>query len=262
MNILSVKELTVTNSAGQKLVDNVTFDIRSGEVLVILGESGCGKTMTCMSVLDLLPAGVGRSSGRIMLCGDDFEEHMRGTSVGTVMQAPASCFDPVYTLRTQMCDFFRSNGKKELCGEENLRRIIEGVNLDSPEEILNAYPFQLSGGMLQRVMIALTLALNPPLIIADEATSDLDRLSQKEILRLIMDSRQKDGAILAITHDLSVAESIADRIAVMKNGRILDVFDAGGLRSGDRHEYTRSLVKANADLFTNKWGENFGYCYA
>jgi ABC-type dipeptide/oligopeptide/nickel transport system ATPase component len=251
--LLKVNNLEIKTDTGRPLVKNISFCVNKNEVVVLLGQSGSGKSMTAMAILGLLPTGVSQTNGTIEYEGHSFNSNMRGSEVGMIMQAPASCFDQVFTIRQQFTDILKSNGREQFCNDDYFCKIIKEVELDSPLEILNAYPFQLSGGMLQRLMIALTLSLETSLIIADEPTSDLDLSSQAEILNLLLSIDRKEKGILMITHDLSVATRMADRVIVMNDGELVDSFVLEEINSTNRHAYTKTLINANQGLCNNPW---------
>ncbi len=260
--LLTVNNVTVKAPNGAELVKNISFDIQRNETVALLGQSGCGKTITSMAILDLLPPGVHMTSGTVMTDGKPVTKEARGSLIGMIMQAPASCFDQVFTIRTQFTDILKSNGKISLCCDSYFCKLINDVELTNPMDILDAYPFQLSGGMLQRLMIAITLALDTPIIIADEPTSDLDLPAQKEILDMLLKFDMTDRGMLMITHDMSVAMKMADRIIVMKDGAIVDSFSIGDINADNRHSYTKSLLSANANLYCNPWGLHIGASHA
>jgi len=280
MSLLRVENLNLTSLSGKQLVKNVSFEMHKGETLVILGESGSGKTLTSLAIVDLLPSSVIKTSGTIFINDAKFSASMRGSQISMIMQAPASCFDQVYSIRTIFSDTLKSHQKKSaqaLAGTHNshddlglyqnqnkkfeisdayLIKIIETVELSNPIEILDSFAFQLSGGTLQRLMIALSLALNPQIIIADEATSDIDLVAQNEILKLLS-AMDKEKGLLFITHDMSVAKQMADSIIVMQDGEIIDAFLIQDLHNKNRHAYTKKLLLAHENLNTNAWGINF-----
>ncbi|ADD68340.1 ABC transporter related protein [Denitrovibrio acetiphilus DSM 12809] len=262
MNLLKVEKLNVETTLGKKIINDISFELSSGETVVLLGQSGCGKSVTSMAVQGLLPAGLIKTGGEVSICGKPFEPYMRGGYISMIMQAPATCFDQLFNMRSQFSDILSSNGKDSLCNDAYFCKIISEVELDTPMEILDSYPFQLSGGMLQRLMIALTLALGTKVIIADEPTSDLDISGQAEILKLIKRIRPKDSALLLITHDLSVAENMADRVLVMNNAELVDSFKVNELHDENRNSYTKSLVTSNRGLYQNDWDIDLEGCNA
>lgn len=257
---MSEKLISVENlSAGTKhnqILYNISFDIYAGEILCLLGQSGSGKTMTASAILNMLPENVAKTSGQILYCEKEFYKGIYGSYISTIMQNPASCFDSVFTIGQQFEDILKANNKEYT--NEKMCKMLEMVSLSNPYNILNSYPHQLSGGMLQRVMIAVALSLESRVVIADEPTSDLDVLGQKEILDLILKLKNKNNAVLMITHNLSVVKHMADRIIVMENGHIVDNFYKDELYNNERHPYTQKLIKANESQYINKWNINFG----
>lgn len=257
--LISINDLSAGTNKYQ-ILHNISFDINEGEIVCLLGQSGSGKTMTALSILNMLPLNVMQTSGTILYNDKPFDENMRGSFISMIMQSPASCFDSVFTIGAQFKDILTSNNKEysidKVCAE------LEKVELKNPQDILNSYPFQLSGGMLQRVMIAIALSLDSKVIIADEPTSDLDITGQKEIIDLILKLKQENKAVLMITHNLAVAKSCADKIAVMDKGRLVDIFNKNELLSENRHKYTKELIAANNRLYTNKWNIDLGENYA
>lgn len=261
---MSEKLISINNlSAGTKknqILYNISFDINECEIVCLLGQSGSGKTMTALSILNMLPLNVMQTSGSILYNNKQFNENMRGSFISMIMQAPASCFDNVFTIGAQFKDILLSNNKEYSI--EKVCAALEKVELKNPQDILNSYPFQLSGGMLQRVMIAIALSLESKIIIADEPTSDLDIAGQKEIIDLILKLKKENKSVLMITHNLAVAKSCADKIAVMEQGRIVDIFNTNELLSENRHKYTKELIVANNWLYANKWNIDLGENYA
>ncbi len=258
------KLISINNlSAGTKnyqILHNISFDINACEIVCLLGSSGSGKTMTALSILNMLPLNVTQTFGSILYNNKPFNENICGTFISMIMQAPASCFDSVFTIGTQFKDILISNHK-----EYSINRVytmLEKVELHNPQDILNSYPFQLSGGMLQRVMIAIALSLDSKVIIADEPTSDLDVAGQKEIIDLILKLKKENKSVLMITHNLAVAKSCADKIAVMEHGRLVDIFKKDELLLENRHKYTKELIAANNWLCANKWNIDLGENYA
>lgn len=257
--LISINDLSAGTSKYQ-ILHNISFDINEGEIVCLLGQSGSGKTMTALSILNMLPLNVMHTSGTILYNDKPFNENMRGSFISMIMQAPVSCFDSVFTIGAQFKDILLSNSKEYSI--EKVCSALEKVELKNPHDILNSYPFQLSGGMLQRVMIAIALSLESKVIIADEPTSDLDITGQKEIIDLILKLKQENKAVLMITHNLAVAKSCADKIAVMDKGRLVDIFNKNELLSENRHKYTKELIAANNWLYANKWNIDLGENYA
>ncbi len=257
---MSEKLISVENlSAGTKhnqILYNISFDIFAGEILCLLGQSGSGKTMTASAILNMMPENVAKTSGQILYGEKEFHNGIYGSYISTIMQNPASCFGSVFTIGQQFEDILKANNKEYT--NEKMCKMLEMVSLSNPYDILNSYPHQLSGGMLQRVMIAVALSLESRVVIADEPTSDLDVLGQKEILDLILKLKNKNNAVLMITHNLSVVKHVADRIIVMENGHIVDNFYKDELYNNERHPYTQKLIDANESQYINKWNINFG----
>ena len=258
--VLDVRELTtdlVTGRGVVHAVDNVSFQVRAGEALALVGESGCGKTMTIRSILGTFPvAGVDRS-GRIdvdgtdMLRADDTTRlRMLGTDIGTIPQNPLTALNPVRRIDTQITEPMTLHGG--LSGSDARARaldLLEQVGIPDPTTRLRSYPHQLSGGMRQRVMIALALANNPRLVLADEPTTALDVTVQDQIMRLLTDLRAgSDMAMVLVTHDLAVVEGFTDRIAVMYAGQIVETGPTARVLADPQHQYTRALIRSIPDL--------------
>ena len=237
-------------------VDGVNLHVDSGETLGIVGESGCGKTMTALSIMGLLPVGGSIAEGRISLAGrlisDQSDEQMRkvrGDDVGMIFQDPLTSLNPTMTVGKQIAEAVLLH--REVSREQAMGRaaeVLDLVGLPKPRERLNEYPHQFSGGMRQRVMIAMALACEPKLLIADEPTTALDVTIQKQILELIDDLRQRLGmAVVLVTHDLGVIAGRANRVAVMYAGKIVEIADTATLFANPRHPYTEALFHALPD---------------
>ena len=234
-------------------LDGVSLTVEAGECLGIVGESGCGKTMTALSIMQLLPPGGHVTGGRIVLGGqeisalsDDDMQHVRGNEVGMIFQDPMTSLNPTMTIGEQIAEtvlLHRGVGK-----EAGLARAVEVlglVGMPRPAERVKNYPHQLSGGMRQRVMIAMALACEPKLLIADEPTTALDVTIQKQILGLIDDLRKRLGmAVILVTHDLGVIAGRADRAVVMYAGRVAETTSTLRLFGNPRHPYTEALFQA------------------
>jgi peptide/nickel transport system ATP-binding protein len=238
-------------------VRNLSLSIGAGETLCIVGESGSGKSITAMAAIGLLPRGIRVLSGSIRL-GDldllSLDEagwcDVRGRHMGTVFQEPMTSLNPVMRVADQIAETFRAHGL--LTPAERGRRVLEllaEVNLPNPELIARAYPHELSGGQRQRVMIAMALALEPKLLIADEPTTALDVTTQAQVLRLIDNLRRKKGtAVLFITHDFGVVAEIADKVAVLQHGELVETGTVEEVLTRPQHPYTRRLLAAVPSL--------------
>jgi peptide/nickel transport system ATP-binding protein len=234
-------------------IDGVSLSVTAGECLGIVGESGSGKTMTALSVMRLLPGGGVITSGRISLADTEIttltEEEMqqvRGNAVGMVFQDPLTSLNPTMTIGDQIAESVRLHrGASKAAALERAVEVLGLVGMPRPAERVSNFPHQLSGGMRQRVMIAMALACEPQLLIADEPTTALDVTIQKQILELIDGLRQRLGmAVILVTHDLGVIAGHADRVAVMYAGRIVETADAATLFTNPRHPYTEALLAA------------------
>ncbi|MEZ5765042.1 MAG: ABC transporter ATP-binding protein [Xanthobacteraceae bacterium] len=257
--LLTVRDLQVTAGNGNSqltLVDGVSFDIAEGEIFGLVGESGSGKTMTALALIGLLPA-VARASGIIRLgerelIGISEKEFraVRGREIGMIFQEPVSALNPVFSLEAQIKAAVRAHS--DMTDRQARDRAVEllgMVGIPDPVQRLSFYPHQLSGGMCQRVMIAMALAGGARLLIADEPTTALDVTIQDEIVRLIEDlaSRAKIS-VLFISHDLGLVSRLCHRIAVAYAGEIVEIGDAKTLLHTPRHPYTQGLVRCVPDL--------------
>ncbi|MEK3900035.1 MULTISPECIES: ABC transporter ATP-binding protein [unclassified Paenibacillus] len=254
--VLQVKNLKVsveTASGVLPLIEDVNLELKPGRVLGLVGGSGSGKTVTSLALLQMLDRQTSVIEGSIRLHTRELNglpekdmRRLRGSSLALIMQNPMTAFSPVYTIGAQFVESIRTHmklGKKE--AKACMIRSLADVNLPDPEALLGKYPYELSGGMLQRVMLALTLCLKPSVIIADEPTTALDVSNQLQVLRLLDRIRQEHGtAILLISHDLGVIAELADEVAVMQHGRIVETADVFELFDHPRHEYTRELLAA------------------
>lgn len=252
--ILKVESLNVTlhhRRASKKLVEDVSFEVRPGECLGILEESGSGKSMTVKSVLGLLDKNF-QVSGSAIFDGQDLlkeskEElrRLRGNRITMVLQNPMTCFDPLYRIGNQMAETFATHTS---WNAQEIRtrslEILEQMRIRNGEEVLEKYPHQLSGGMLQRIMIGIAMALQPELLIADEPTTAIDAITQYEILEeFIRIKKQKNTAMLFITHDLGAISRVADRILVMNSGHVVDSGSFDHILKHADDPYTRMLVE-------------------
>lgn len=252
--ILKVENLNVTlqhRRVSKKLVEDVSFEVRPGECLGILGESGSGKSMTVKSVLGLLDNNF-QVSGSAIFDGQDLlketkEElrRLRGSRITMVLQNPMTCFDPLYRIGNQMAETFATHtswNAQEI--RSRCLEILDQMLIRNGEEVLEKYPHQLSGGMLQRIMIGIAMALQPELLIADEPTTAIDAITQYEILEeFIRIKKQKNTAMLFITHDLGAIYKVADRILVMNSGHVVDSGSFDHILKHADDPYTRMLVE-------------------
>ena len=255
--LLRVSDLTTvfrTTSGTLPAVDGVTFTLQEGETLAIVGESGSGKSVSALSVMGLVPnppgevtAGEVRYGDRDLLSLDEKTlENVRGTEISMIFQEPMSSLNPVLTVERQLTEtIVHHEGVPAAAARERAIEILQMVQIPEPERRLGQYPHQLSGGMLQRVMIAMALACGPRVLIADEPTTALDVTIQAQILALMADLQERLGtAILLITHDFGVVAEMADRVAVMYAGRIVELGSVFSLFEEPRHPYTRGLLNA------------------
>ncbi|GAA1940267.1 dipeptide/oligopeptide/nickel ABC transporter permease/ATP-binding protein [Agromyces allii] len=247
-------ELRPASGPHVPLVRDVNLTIGRGEIVGLLGESGSGKSMLARSILGLLPPGIGVASGRILLNGEDIAGRgekdlraIRGTEIAAVFQDPMAALSPVHTVGKQLMEPLRVHlGLSKKQARVRAAELLDRVGVRDAANRLNDYPFQFSGGMAQRVAIAIALAAGPKLVIADEATSALDVTTQAQVLDLLLDLRDEFGmAILLITHDLGVVAEACDRVAVMYAGEIVEVAEVDRMFDGPRHPYTAALLAAN-----------------
>ncbi len=254
--LLEVRDLrTAFPSAKGPLpvVDGVSFDLARGEVLALVGESGSGKSMTAFSVLRLVPKPGRVVSGSVKLDGEELLDlpvtemrRIRGGRIAMIFQEPMTCLNPVVRVGRQVVEAIRLHETiTKADARARARELFAEVGIPDPEQRLDAFPHQLSGGLKQRVMIAMALSTRPELLIADEPTTALDVTVQAQILALLRDlQRNRNAAILLITHDLGIVNELADRVAVMYAGRLVEVADREGLLSDPRHPYTQGLLRS------------------
>ena len=256
--VFELKDLHVTlqqHRHATELVKGVSFAVEPGECLGILGESGSGKSMSMKAAMGLLDKGFS-VSGAAMFQGEPLLEksgeelrRLRGGKV-VVLQNPMTCFDPLYRIGTQIAETFAAHNNWD--GEEILRRsleLLEKMRIRNPEEVLEKYPHQLSGGMLQRIMIGIATAMEPVLLIADEPTTAIDAITQYEILNEFLRVKQeKQTAMVFISHDLNAISRVADRIVVLNQGRVVDEGDFQHILHHAQDPYTRLLVEKRADV--------------
>lgn len=258
MSLLEVRNLSVSFDTDEQTVnvlDNVSLDINKGETLGIVGESGCGKSVTSLSIMRLLPQPAGRvTSGSIVYEEKDLLQlpktemrKIRGRNIAMIFQEPMTALNPVQRIGQQMQESLRLH-RDDLAREQQYKmcqEILERVGIPEPTQRLTEYPHQLSGGMRQRVMIAMALLHVPDILIADEPTTALDVTIQAQILELIADLQQSYGmSVVFITHDLAVIAEISDRVAVMYAGRVVEQATADELFARPVHPYTQGLLNS------------------
>jgi len=241
-----------TDEGVLRAVDEASFEIDAGTTVGIVGESGCGKSVTALSIMRLLPEPAGKvDAGKIELDGEDllrFTERkmqdVRGNKVSMIFQEPMTSLNPVYTVGAQIVEAIRMHQKKSrILAREHAIEMLKLVGIPSPESNVDSYPHQLSGGMRQRVMIAMALACKPKLLIADEPTTALDVTIQAQILELLKKLQEQLGmAVLLITHDLGVVAEYAKDVVVMYAGRVVERAPVREIFAHPRHPYTKGLL--------------------
>ncbi|MCT6885710.1 ABC transporter ATP-binding protein [Gilliamella apis] len=275
-SLLEVNKLTVTLDNGNKLLDDVSFTINRHSCLGIVGESGSGKSLTCKAIIGLLEPYF-NVSGQILFKpqqakltlannGDLLQQNkqtlkqIRGNVISIILQHPMSAFDPLYCIGKQVVETLQAHqdiNKKQAMTKA--LEMIENIGLNNPQEIYKKYPHQLSGGMLQRIMIGLALMLEPELIIADEPTTALDSISQFHILKMFTEIKQNSKTtVIFISHDLGVIHHIADDIIVMNKGKIVESGSREQIFYHPQHDYTRYLIDTRKQLL-NKFNAIIGF---
>ena len=242
-----------TESGRVPVVDGVDLDLREGETLALVGESGCGKSVTALSILRLVPKPGRIESGSVALRGRDLlrlsvpeMRRVRGSEISMIFQEPMTSLNPVATAGDQVVEAIRLHRRVSRAeARAQALDLFRRTGIPDPEDRLDAYPHQLSGGLKQRVMIAMALSCNPALLIADEPTTALDVTIQAQILELLRDlQREFRTAILLITHDFGVVNELADRVCVMYGGRIVEEASRREILTDPRHPYTQGLLRA------------------
>ncbi|TSB45754.1 ABC transporter ATP-binding protein [Alkalicoccobacillus porphyridii] len=233
------------------ILHDVSFDVEKGETLCIVGESGCGKSLTSLSVMGLLPKNGVVEKGTIQLGEENLltktkkeMSHIRGNQLSMIFQEPMTSLNPVHTVGRQIAENISIHNKvTKRAAAQKAVEMLELVGIPSPEERASNYPHQLSGGMRQRVMIAMALSCNPSVLIADEPTTALDVTIQAQILELLDELKQKIGmSIVMITHDLGVVSAVADRVLVMYAGKVVETSSVEELLHDPKHPYTEGLI--------------------
>lgn len=259
--LLSVTDLVLSASAGP-LVHGVSFSLPRRGALGIVGESGSGKTLTCRSLLGILPTAVRVSSGSIRFDGQEVAnldyhgwQSLRGTRIGAVFQDPGSYLNPSITVGSQLAEVLRVRSRLgRRASKDRAIELLAEMGLREPAFVFGQYPHELSGGMLQRVLIAIALSENPQLLIADEATTALDMTIQAEVLDVFAQLRAtRDLALILVSHDLAVVAQVCDHVVVIRDGRIVEAGRTDVVLRNPRHEYTRSLVVDHARYGIEKY---------
>ncbi|MNW40160.1 Oligopeptide transport ATP-binding protein OppD [compost metagenome] len=262
--LLEIKDLSVAfrkNQVTTPVFSGLSFDIYQGETVCLVGESGSGKSVTAKAIMRLLPTdSVSYPEGEIRFNGQDLLSHserqmeqIRGDQIAMVFQDALSALNPVYTIGTQMVDLIRLHAKEKLSRRQALaqaKELLAQVDIRHADEVVKQYPFQLSGGMRQRVMIAMALSSRPRLLIADEPTTALDVTVQSNILKLIRQLKEQFGmTILFITHDLGVVYEMADRVLVLRQGELVESGTRDEIFTRPRHAYTKQLLNSMPRIY-------------
>jgi oligopeptide/dipeptide ABC transporter ATP-binding protein len=240
-----------------KAVDGVSFSLVEGETLGIVGESGCGKTTTCLSIVGLLPAGAAIVGGRIDFAGQDLARlsqrdmrRVRGAQIAMILQDPMASLNPLFSIYRQVSEpayYHRALRGRAL--RQRVRELLNAVRIPSPAERMREYPHQMSGGMRQRIVGAIAVAGGPRLIIADEPTTNLDVTIQAQYLDLLKELQQETGvAVIFVTHNLGIVARMCDKLAVMYAGKIVEAGTVRELFNAPRHPYTKALIGAMPKL--------------
>ena len=266
--LLDVNNLGVefqTRGGVARVLDEVAFQVHRGETLGLVGESGCGKSMTALAMMRLIPTPPGRiTSGRVVLDGKDLlsldepaMRHYRGNRISMIFQEPMTSLNPAYTVGNQIGEAVRLHqGLDRKAATEAAVGMLEAVGIPAARARVHDYPHQFSGGMRQRVMIAMALACKPDVLIADEPTTALDVTVQAQIFDLISDLRERTGtAVVLITHDMGAIAEMADRVAVMYAGRIVEEGSVAEVLQAPLHPYTRGLIACAPGRRTTGFGE-------
>ncbi|PUA18638.1 ABC transporter ATP-binding protein [Glaciimonas sp. PCH181] len=255
-SILELRNLSVTygrDASSVNTVNNVSFCVAKGEALGIVGESGCGKSQTMLAVLGLLPQGGRISAGEVLFEGQDLTKlsqralrNVRGQGIALISQDALSALNPAMTIGTQMAEpLVKYGGMTRTAARLRCIELLEFVGIPGAASRLSTYPHQLSGGMRQRVLIAMAVSCNPKVLIADEPTTALDVTIQAQILDLLHRLRSELGmALILITHDLGVVAGVADKVAIMYGGRVIETASTDIIFDQPRHPYTRALLDA------------------
>ncbi len=268
--LLEVQDLRTyfhTKSGVVKAVDGVSFTLEAGETLGIAGESGCGKSMTALSIMGLVPQPAGRiEGGKVLLSGEDLltksrqeMQAIRGKELGMILQDPMTSLNPLFTVGNQLVETLRQHTQSLAGGlRQRALELLQQVKIASPEVRLRDYPHQMSGGMRQRVVGAIAISGTPKVLIADEATTSLDATIQYQYLQLLKEIQQETGlAIIFITHDFGIVAKMCDKVVVMYAGRVVESAGVRDLFNDPAHPYTEALMRSVPDV-----DEDVDYLYA
>lgn len=251
--LLEINSLTVTYDGEKKAIHNVNMDIKTNEIIAIVGESGCGKSTLLKSIFNLLPAGATIEEGEILFHGENLLQlskkqwrNLRGNEMTIIFQNPGSYMNPIMKVGKQFVESIRTHrNMSKTDAIKKAKEVLAKMNLREPDRILNTYPFQLSGGMKQRVAIGMALCMEPQLILADEPTSALDTLTQVQIMNEFMALKEEfQSSIIWITHNIGTAAYMADRIIVMNKGQVVEVGKKEEIISHPKAAYTRQLLQS------------------
>jgi ABC-type dipeptide/oligopeptide/nickel transport system ATPase component len=252
--LLEVTDLRIafqTRDSRTEAVRGVSFAIHAGETVAVVGESGSGKSVTALALTRLLPcpparyeSGAIRFDGRDILALDETAlRAVRGGGIAYVFQEPGTSLNPVFTVRSQIAEAIRLHRRDVSDVDAEIVRLLELVGITQPQDRLRAYPHQLSGGMQQRVMIAMALACRPKLLVADEPTTALDVTIQKQVMELLSDLKTRLGmTVMLITHNFGIVKGFADRVLVMYRGQVVEAGATSEVLANPRHPYTRALI--------------------
>lgn len=262
-SVLAVRDLRVRNH-DREFVKGVNFELTPGKVVGIVGESGSGKTLTCRAILDILPPHFEVSAGAVHVAGNDIASltpaqltALRGSTISAVFQDPASYLNPSIPVGAQIAEVVRvKKGFRRRAARQRAIELLAAVRLRDPELVYTQYTYELSGGMLQRVLIAAAIAADPRVLIADEATTALDVTVQAEILDLLADLRERTGlALVVVSHDLAVVAQLCDEVLVMRDGEIVEQGPTERVLYEPEHPYTQLLISEHEQYGLEKFLE-------
>ncbi|MFE2189874.1 ABC transporter ATP-binding protein [Streptomyces olivaceus] len=261
--LLSLRGVRIADgSDGREIVHGVSFELTPGKVVGIVGESGSGKTLTCRAALGILPPHFEVTGGSVEIEGTDISTltptrwtALRGATISAVFQDPASYLNPSLRIGRQIAEVVRvKKGLGRRAARERVLALLRAVHLRDPELVHDQYPFELSGGMLQRVLIAAAIAADPRILVADEAITALDVTVQAEILDLLADLRERAGlALVVVSHDLAVVAQLCDEVLVMRRGEVVEQGPTRAVLDDPRHDYTRLLISEHEQYGLEKF---------